>query len=313
MTIKIMLDPGHGAGSNFNRGSVIGNEGDNNYKYSLVLKRELEKYGFYVGTTRNSITDNPSLSARGNKAQGYDLFISLHSNAASASVRGIEIYGDINANSPALMKNLCNNISKAIGTKNRGVRWRTRNPERFYVQPTSPGGSNYYGVLYSNKAKLGMLIEHVFHTNMQDCKLYVEKRKEIAQATADTIAEFYGLKKINRPQTKAEVKGVAKLELTKEQKDSVKNTVVTYLDDEYQKAYIIAQEHKALLAPAPFNYDFGRMVKSGDTIIAVGGTHLGKIEGKNYGLTGYATYHVKATDKAEDFNKDRTKFLVKRR
>lgn len=310
--IKIMLDAGHGAGSDFNRGSVIGNEGDNNYKYSLVLKRELEKYGFYVGTTRNSITDNPSLSARGNKAQGYDLFISLHSNAASSSVRGIEIYGDINANSPQLMKNLCNNISKAIGTKNRGVRWRTRNPERFYVQPTSPGGSNYYGVLYSNKAKLGMLIEHVFHTNMQDCKLYVEKRKEIAQATADTIAQFYGLKKINRPQTKTEVKGVAKLELTKEQKDSVKNTVVTYLDDEYQKAYIIAQEHKALLAPCAFNYDFGRMIKSGDTIIAVGGDHLGKIEGKSYGLTNYATYHVKATDKAEDFNKDRSKFLVRR-
>ena len=160
--IKIMLDAGHGAGSDFNRGSVIGNEGDNNYKYSLVLKRELEKYGFYVGTTRNSITDNPSLSARGNKAQGYDLFISLHSNAANSSVRGIEIYGDINANSPTLMKNLCNNISKAIGTKNRGVRWRTRNPEKFYVQDRSPGGSNYYGVLYSNKAKLGMLIEHVF-------------------------------------------------------------------------------------------------------------------------------------------------------
>lgn len=223
--IKIMLDAGHGAGRDFNRGSVIGNEGDNNYKYSLVLKRELEKYGFYVGTTRNSITDNPSLSARGNKAQGYDLFISLHSNAANSSVRGIEIYGDINANSPQLMKNLCNNISKAIGTKNRGVRWRTRNPERFYVQPTSPGGSNYYGVLYSNKAKLGMLIEHVFHTNKEDCKLYVEKRKEIAQATADTIAEYYGFKKISRPQTK--VKGVTKLELTKEQKDSVKNTVVT--------------------------------------------------------------------------------------
>ena len=138
--IKIMLDPGHGAGRDFNRGSVIGNEGDNNYKYSLVLKRELEKYGFYVGTTRNSITDNPSLSQRGNMAKGYDLFISLHSNAANSSVRGIEIYGDINANSPVLMKNLCNNISKTIGTKNRGVRWRTRNPERFYVQPTSPGG-----------------------------------------------------------------------------------------------------------------------------------------------------------------------------
>ena len=140
--------------------------------------------------------------------------------------------------------------------------------------------------------------------------LYKKKKKKRAQKTADTIAQFYGLKKITRPTP--QVKGVAKLELTKEQKDSVKNTVVTYLDDEYQKAYIIAQEHKALLAPCAFNYDFGRMVKSGDTIIAVGGTHLGKIEGKGYGLTGYATYHVKANDKAEDFNKDRSKFLVRK-
>ena len=112
--------------------------------------------------------------------------------------------------------------------------------------------------------------------------------------------------------SKVETKGKRKMEITKEIKNQLKNTVITYLDEEYQKAYIIAQEHKALLAPAPFNLDFGRMVKSGDTIIAVGGTHLGKIEGKNYGLTGYATYHVKATDKAEDFNKDRTKFLVRK-
>lgn len=127
------------------------------------------------------------------------------------------------------------------------------------------------------------------------------------------IIKKAGLNGFKKNVQKAEVKGVSKLGLTKEQKDSVKNTVVTYLDEEYQKAYIIAQEHKALLAPAPFNFDFGRMVKSGDTIIAVGGTHLGKIEGKNYGLTGYATYHVKSTDKAEDFNKDRTKFLVRKK
>lgn len=31
MPIKIMLDPGHGQGREFNRGSVIGNEGDNNF------------------------------------------------------------------------------------------------------------------------------------------------------------------------------------------------------------------------------------------------------------------------------------------
>lgn len=111
----------------------------------------------------------------------------------------------------------------------------------------------------------------------------------------------------------AEVKGVLRMELTKEQKDSVKQTVVTYLDEDYEKAYKIAERHKALLVPANFNLDFNRMVASGDTIIAVGGDRLGKLEGKNYGLTGSATYHVKHGDSVDDFNNDRGKFLVRRK
>ncbi|HIT90547.1 MAG TPA: N-acetylmuramoyl-L-alanine amidase, partial [Candidatus Merdenecus merdavium] len=97
MAIKILLDPGHGAGKAHNRGSVIGNEGDNNYHFSIVLKNELEKRGFIVGTTRQSISQNPSLQSRGQKAKGYDLFLSLHSNANNnKNVRGTEIFPDTN-------------------------------------------------------------------------------------------------------------------------------------------------------------------------------------------------------------------------
>ena len=82
--VKIMLDPGHGAGSAHNRGfkTIPGfefcNEGDCNYVYSIKLKKALEEYGFKVDTTRANRSDNPDLATRGRMAKGYDLFISLH-------------------------------------------------------------------------------------------------------------------------------------------------------------------------------------------------------------------------------------------
>ena len=42
--MRIILNAGHGAGKEHNRGGIYFNEGDNNYLYSLVLKEELEKY-----------------------------------------------------------------------------------------------------------------------------------------------------------------------------------------------------------------------------------------------------------------------------
>ena len=107
-------------------------------------------------------------------------------------------------------------------------------------------------------------------------------------------------------------KEVKKMEITKEIKDQLKNTVVTFTDKNLDKALKIAEIHKALLVPCKFNLDFGRMVKSGDTIIAIGEEKLGKIKGKNYGLTNYSTYHIKDSDNIDDFIKDRYKFLVKK-
>lgn len=107
-------------------------------------------------------------------------------------------------------------------------------------------------------------------------------------------------------------KEVKKMEITKEIKDQLKNTVVTFTDKNLDKALKIAEIHKALLVPCKFNLDFGKMVKSGDTIIAIGEEKLGKIKGKNYGLTNYSTYHIKDSDNIDDFIKDRYKFLVKK-
>ena len=182
MTVKIMLDPGHGYGREYNRGSLIGNEGDNNWAYSLVLKKALEARGFVVGLTRSEKSD-PSLEARGRAAAGYDLLISVHSNAAGADVRGTEIWNDVNDGFSGA-SGLCAAIARAFGHRNRGVKLRRND-----------SGGNWYGVLRANRAKAGMLIEHGFHTNRLDCSYYVNHREELANVTADYLAEYYKLKK----------------------------------------------------------------------------------------------------------------------
>ena len=196
MAIKIMLDPGHGAGKTHNRGSVIGNEGDNNYHFSVVLKNELEKKGFIVGMTRSSINGNPSLQQRGQMAKGYDLFLSIHSNASSnKNVRGTEIFPDTNPvkNWHKLAANLGSAIAKACNTNNRGViYWGLNSGYQKTSKP--PKSSNYFGVLRYNLAtSYAMLVEHVYHTNYTDCKAYVEDRQKIAVAMADVIANWYGI------------------------------------------------------------------------------------------------------------------------
>lgn len=108
-----------------------------------------------------------------------------------------------------------------------------------------------------------------------------------------------------------EVKKVTN-KLTKEQKDKVKNTVVTYLPEEFDRAKRIAKVYGALMADASLLLDYSRMKESGDTIIAVGGCKLGEIKELGYGLTAYSDYHIKSNDSVIDFLKDRSKFRVKK-
>ena len=113
---------------------------------------------------------------------GFDLFISLHSNAAGSSVRGTEIWNSVKSPVPAkLASSLCASLAGVFGHRNRGVKYRKL------------GWTDWYGVLRSNRATYGMLIEHGFHTNQRDCWTYVNRREELAKATADILADWYGL------------------------------------------------------------------------------------------------------------------------
>lgn len=205
MTKKIRLDPGHGAGSAHNRGFISpGNEGEANYYMAIALENELKKYGFQVSRTRTNINQNPSLTERGSSAKGYDLLLSLHSNAASSSsVRGIEIFPDTNPwksvgqSGYDLAWKITNAVS-ALGTPNRGVRtWNRAGTYRTNVK-SPPYESNYFGVLRASEAPMAMLIEFAYHTNQNDRDFLVNKRQAIAATTAKVIADHYGIT-IERP------------------------------------------------------------------------------------------------------------------
>lgn len=184
--MKIMLAAGHGAGKAHNRGGLYFNEGDNNFNYSLVLKKELEKYGVLVGLVRKNINENPELTQRAAAGNGYDLYIAIHSNAGDASVRGTEVWDSVEKPNKELAKSICDATASLFDHNNRGVKYKAGQP-----------GYNWYGELRLNKAKSAMIVENGFHTNKDDCLFFKNNHQKLAEIQAAAIAKFYKLKKDN--------------------------------------------------------------------------------------------------------------------
>lgn len=183
--IKILLDAGHGAGKDHNRGALCFNEGDNNFVFSAVLKTELEKYdGVKVDLIRNKISDNPTIYQRSTMGLGYDLFLSLHSNASNGMARGTEVWDSVEKPNKKLAQAIVDVTSKLFIHPNRGVKYKAGQP-----------GYNWYGVLRFNQAKSSMIIESGFHDNNLDCNYFKNNHQKIAEAQANEIAKYYGLKK----------------------------------------------------------------------------------------------------------------------
>ena len=191
--IKIMLDPGHGAGKSHNRGfkTVKGfeeysNEGDANFIFcNKHLKPALEKVGFTVGMTRNKITDNPTIANRGKMAKGYDILLSSHTNAGAGS--GVEVWDSTNPKESIkpLTDLICTTTSKALGIPNRGTKYRKQS-----------NGSNYYGVLRNGLAKHNFIVEWCFHDNQSDVTSYVNNMELLANNVAKAMADYYKLDKV---------------------------------------------------------------------------------------------------------------------
>ena len=187
--VRIVLDPGHG--QNYNKGAVAPYyEGNQMFKLAYYLKPELERYGIAVKVTRSKVTDDPALSTRGKAAKGYDLFLSLHSNAPGnnasnySAIRGTSIYDSVTRPNKALADALGQAIAKTMGHNFRGTNYRRGN------------NGDFYGVL-RNAIAVGVpsaiLIEHGFHTNPDDCRWLLDDNnlKRLAKTEAEIIAAHY--------------------------------------------------------------------------------------------------------------------------
>lgn len=196
MAVKIMLDAGHYG--KYNSGAIDGYyESEAMWTLHLLLKEELEKYGFVVHTTRGTQAKDLGVYERGLKAKEYDLFLSLHSNAiANESTKRVVIIPSLNGKGDALAEKLGKAVVNTMDLS-AGKYWYYQVYKREY--PEKPG-VDYYGAVRGAVAAgaVGIIIEHSFHTNKEACRWLMSESnlKKLAVAEAKTVAEHYGVSKV---------------------------------------------------------------------------------------------------------------------
>lgn len=186
----IVIDAGHGGTDRSNigySGKYI--EADGNLEFALYLRDYLKDY-FNVILTRDKDV-SMTLTNRGNMAKGADMFISVHSDAASSTTAGgVTVLGSVKLNNTELLTNIGKAISNSMGINFRRV-WRRESI-------TYPG-MDYYTVI-GTAQRVGcpvvMILERGFHSNPLQERLLLDSNvvKSSAKAVADEIMKYYGVK-----------------------------------------------------------------------------------------------------------------------
>lgn len=185
--IKICLDAGHF--DKYNQSPVVPEyyESDMTWKLHLKLKKYLEEYGIEVITTRTKQKKDMKLTARGKAAKGCDLFLSIHSNAATKeSVDYPVAFVPISGRADELGEQLAKCIEQIMGTKQAG---------RAEAKKSEKGNWDYYSVINgaTSVSVPGIILEHSFHTNTGATKWLMKDSNldKLAKAEAEVIARYF--------------------------------------------------------------------------------------------------------------------------
>lgn len=205
LKFKVHLDPGHYS-DHYNKNTVGLDYYESKAMWVLggYLKTELENLGVEVTMSRNNINDNPSLYNRGYGAKGKDLFLSLHSNAASSETPDYPIVyrGVDRPEADEFGLKLANLIADLMGTKQKG-----RTGTRLSASDRDGNGKlddEYYGVLDgADRAglKYFYIVEHSFHTNFKSTKFLCDDNnlRLLAKKEAELIASYFNVQKTEEP------------------------------------------------------------------------------------------------------------------
>ena len=220
MGVRIMLDPGH-AGSFFNASLVVPGyyESAQMWKLAQKIKTALERWDFDVGLTRQTIDEDPELTERGRRARGYDLFLSLHSNAAAIEEPDAPWIIHFAEDSKTILDEKSEEIARLLGpviSEVMGVSapyYYTKSCD-FDRNRNGAIDDEWYGVLFGAKEAgvPGVIVEHSFHTNKAAAKwLSVDTNLDkLAEAEAEALARYYGME--DKGMTKAEQQAFKELE-----------------------------------------------------------------------------------------------------
>ncbi len=186
---KILLIAGHGEGDP----GAFGNgyyEADLTREIISLVKPELEKYAIVdiADTSKNWYKHRYSLDAT-----PYDYVLEHHFNAFKSETvsdgitKGAEIYVTNSEVGITVEKNIVEKIA-ALGFKNRGVKKKDFSLIKHI----------------KNQGVSSALLEVCFIDDIDDMKIYTAKKKEIAAAIAEGIAEGFGLKKADERANEAD-------------------------------------------------------------------------------------------------------------
>ena len=203
---KILLDAGHYGGYNKSPVYKQYNEGDRMWKLSQYLTTALKEYGFTVGSTKSSIDNYPKTNGkddvykRGQMAKGYDLMISLHSNACGTeSVDRAVVIHPMSGKSKDIATKLGECVKSTMGVSSYQLMQRGFEDGKYYYDSKAHSGKDYYGVIRGAVAQnvQCIIIEHGFHTNTGVAKWLMSDTnlQKLAKAEAEVIANHYGAKK----------------------------------------------------------------------------------------------------------------------
>lgn len=212
--MKVCIDAGHYGRYNRSPVNAAYYESVQMWSLSRHLGNALKAKGIEVIYTRSNMNADLGLITRGKKARGCDLFISLHSNAATSASVDYPVAIVFRENSRTYLDERSDAIGLRLAKVVQSVMGTAQAARTMTKASSSDRDGNgilddeYYGVLEgARQVKVpGVILEHSFHTNAKATAWLLDEKNlsELAKQEADCIVSW--LKKNSATQDTFKVK-----------------------------------------------------------------------------------------------------------